>query len=355
MRKKTIIYFALSAVLVLLVYLAITNQKSSTIENDFLIVDTNTITTIFMADLQGNTVNLEKKDGEWYANDEYKAVDGYIDVLLNTFSRIDIKYPLGKSATESALKLLSSSHTKVEVYQDKPLFYIFGKGFLKKNRLTKTYYIAGPTSDNTGTIMKLEDDDKVYVTHIPGMNGYLSERFSTRLADWKSHEIFKYRIADISEVKVEFPETPYESYKIVNNGNRTFDLIKLMGNEKVSSYDTLRLLESLSAFNEINYELLLDDINKTKSDSIYSSLPNRVISLKLADGSERRLILHKRKNTGDILDLDGEPFEYDVDRLYGFIDNSKQAYSVQFFTADRISRPIGFLINEEGRNIMHNK
>lgn len=351
MSKKTLIYFVLSAILVALVYFAISTQEDGTIKNDFIIADTSSVTTIFMADLKGNSVKLEKKDGVWYANDNFEAVPGYVDVILKTFARINIKYPLGNEATETALKRLSSNHTKVEIYQDKAKFHFLGMGFFKKNRLTKTFYIGGPTSDNTGTIMKMENDDQIYVTHIPGMNGYLSERFSTRLADWKSHEIFNYNISKIKEVKVEFPTRPHESYKIINNSNKTFDLIQLMGDKRIDSYDTIRMLESLSSFNEINYELLLDDIDEARKDSIRNSTPTRIISLVLSDGKKRKLTLYRRENFSNQLDLDGNPFKFDVERMYGFVDNDNNAYSVQYFTADKINRPIEFLINSIERDI----
>jgi len=269
-----------------------------------------------------------------------------VDYLLKTLMKIQIKYPIAKVEKNTAIKRLATNSVKVEIYATKPLISIFGLNLFSKERIEKVYYVGGPTMDNMGTIMKAAKSDEIYVTYIPGFNGYLTERFSPKIADWQNHDIFGQMISDIKSVSVDFPMKPSESYKISNNNNRTFNLLRTQqGEQIVAAYDTLRVLETMAAFNSIKYEILLDNMPQSRIDSLKKSIPNKIVTLQLTDGKEIKLRMYLKQNTEKIEDINGKPFPFDVDRMYGLINEDKFFVSVQFFVVDKITRPLSYLIN----------
>jgi len=265
--------------------------------------------------------------------------------------KIQIKYPVSKASYNTSVKRLATNSVKVEIYLKKPLIDILGLKLFVKERLDKVYYVGGPTTDNKGTLMKSGDDDKIYVTNIPGFNGYLTERYSTKIADWQDHTVFSLIISDIKSVSVDFPQNPSESYSIINNGNRTFTIkLPQANNKEVEKYDTLRVLQMLSAFSSINYEALLDNMKPSTVDSLRNSIPFKTITVLTTSGNEMKLKMYHRPNFDGLLDVDGKPFPYDMDRMYGIIDDEPNPVTLQFFTVDNITRPLSYLINNQGVN-----
>lgn len=345
MIKKSIIFILIIAIIGFAIWLLTQNDRS-TISNKFIVSDTAIVTKIFLADKNNYTLTLSRNEKHgWMINDSIEPIIDNVEILLATLTKTQIRFPVAEAAKNTAIKRLSSTHTKVEIYGKKPLFEIFNIKFFNQERLLNVFYVGGPTTDNRGTIMKAEGDDQVYVTFIPGFNGYLTERFSPRIADWKSHKIYSFVIGDLKKVRVDFPKNPKESYEIINNQNRTFDLIQLFDNQKIENYDTLRLLESLSAFNAINFETLLDGMTNSKVDSIRKQLPIRVLSIETIDGKKHKLTMYQRPNLDNLLDINEVPFPYDMDRLYGFINNQSIPVALQYFVIDNITRPLNYFTN----------
>ncbi len=346
MKRKHIIGLLIVIGLVVIAIALLNNNSRSSITHKFNILDTAMVTKIFLADKNNNTVELSRTSTRgWRINKEIMPIKENVDLILETLNNTQIKYPVPKSALNTTITRLATNHVKVEVYGNKPLFTLFGKEFFSKERQLLVFYVGGPTADNQGTIMKLENDDEIFVTYLPGLRGYLTERYSPQLADWKSHQVFSYLIGEIKKVRVDFPQDIRQSYEITNNGDRTFSLAQLQNNQNLSRFDTIRILEALAAFNNINYEALLDEMPKQKSDSLLSSIPLRVITIETVKGQKRYLKLYRRPNLSGHLDFNGELFPYDVDRLYGFIDTNSTPVALQYFVIDNISRPLSYFID----------
>ena len=345
--KKKYIYISLSLAIIIAAAILLSRQSNSTLDKQFYIADTSNVTKIFLADKEDHTTTLTKSGSVWILDDETEAIQDNVELLLRTMLHIEIKHPLSKSANQAGLKQLLTHHTKVEIYQEKGLFTLFGMEFFKKERLSKVYYVGGPTQDNKGTLMKLEDEDILYITHLPGMNGYLTERFSAVPSDWKSHELFAIPVLNVRSATFEFPETPEESFKIVNNLDRTFTVQRHPSGEIVPVYDTLKVLQIIASFGKINFESALESMSDKRIDSLKASTPFRILSLETTDGEKHRLDMYHRRNYEQILDLDGNPFPYDVDRMYAFKNNSREAVSVQFFVMDEVGRKLSTIVPKQ--------
>jgi hypothetical protein len=345
MKTKTIIILALSLMAVIYAVNLVTMQSNSSIENYFSVIDTASIERIFMVDKENQQLDLQRKNGRWVMNGKETPIQENVQILLKTLLKIEVKRPVAKAAYDNELKRMAAKSVKVEVYQRVYRIDLFGLRLFPHVKRTKVFYVGGATQDFQGTFMKPEDEDDIYITYIPGFKGYLSERFTARRADWLSHKIFNYTIMDMAKVRVEFPRDIQESYEIVNQGNRTFKLIKLPQKVEVTAFDTVRVLEELAAFSNINYELLLDSWTDERIDSLKKILPVRMVSVTDKLGKKHRLTMYYRPNIDERMDIDGKLFDHDMDRMYAFIDDEHYPVSVQYFVIDNISRPLSYLIN----------
>jgi len=345
MKSKNIIILALAVMAILYAINLLTERNNSTIENNFVIYDTSTVMRIFMVDKQNNSIDLQRDGSNWLMNTNEKPIQENVRIILKTLNSIEIMNPIAKSAYNNAITQLATNSVKVEIYQTKYRINFAGIKLFKHIAKTRVFYVGGPTANNMGTMMKMEDEDNVYITHIPGFRGYLTERFKAKRADWLSHEVFSYSIMDMTKVTVEFPQKPHESYEIINEGNRSFKVKQLVNSQYITSFDTLRVLEELAAFTLINYEQLLDNIPSERIDSIKQLLPARIVTVETKLGSKRKLAMYYRPNYDQREDMNGKIFKHDMDRLYAFVDNDKEPVTVQYFVIDNISRPLSFLVN----------
>jgi len=347
MNKKTLYILLFSIIAVALAIFSLKNEKSGTINNDFIIYDTSRVEQIFMVNKQEQQITLTKKNNVWYVNGKDAAIGENVDIILRTLMYIEVKTPVSKSARDSYISKMATSSTKVEIYENAPLFSIFGIDIMKSLRKTKVFYVGPPTRNYKGTVMKMENSDDLYVTYLPGFNGYLSERFSANYADWLNHSVFKLPIKSINSISVEFGDQANQSYKINNIGNRTYDLIPLSNNEAVQSYDTLRVLEELASFRNINFETLLDGMPQTRIDSLKASEPYITLSVTNIGMQTTTVKMYRRKNFTSKPDFEGNVHQYDLDRMYAIIDGFEYIVTVQYFVFDNITRPLDYLLGKD--------
>ena len=352
MNKKTIYILIFSLIAITLAIFSLKNESSGTITNDFLIYDTSLVEQIFMVDKQEQQITLNKKNNIWYVNGKDAAIGENVEIILQTLMYIEVKTPVSKSARDSYISKMATNSTKVEIYENAPLFSIFGIDFMKKLRKAKVFYVGPPTRNYKGTVMKMENSDDLYVTYLPGFNGYLSERFSANYADWLNHRVFKLPIKSINSIKVEFGEQPNQSYKINNIGNRTYNLLPLTNNQAVQHYDTIRVLEELASFRNINFETLLDDMPQHRLDSLKASKPYITLSVTNIAMQTTKVKMYRRKNFTNKPDFEGNIHQYDLDRMYAIIDGFEYIVTVQYFVFDNITRPLDYLL---GKNIYANR
>lgn len=351
MKKNNIIILLISALLIALAYFTISKARNSTLENEFLLNDTSNVEKIFLVNKKNQQVTLTRENGIWKLPNKEDAIQENVEILLTTMMMIDIRQPVSQSSFNTVVKQLATNSTKVEIYQKKFLVNFLGIKAFSRTVKTISFYVGSPTRDYKGTIMKSENSDDIYITYLPGFNGYLTERFSANYADWINHNIYKIPLRSINKVRVEFGESPEQSYEIQSIGNRKFDIIRLQDNSKQANYDTLRVLEELASFKSINFEALLDDMPASRIDSLQKLIPFKTISVTTLDQQTKTIRMYRRPNFDDKTDLSGKYFPYDMDRMYAFVDGIKNPVTVQYFVMDNISRPLNFILGLQNSKV----
>lgn len=342
--KNNKVLIAIAVVLVAVaayIYVSNNSVKQGTMDDiegaksDFAIKDTTSITKIFIADAQGVSVTLSKSKDNWLVNDKYIARPDNIRLLMKTFSRIDVRYPVPKAAFNNVVRDLATKATKVEIYQgdDKP---------------SKVYYVGRATNDNQGTYMLLEEggvkSTVPFIMYIPGNYGYLTSRFFAEPQQWRDAVVFKYKPEAIKSIEVNYFETPEQSFAI-NNKDGQF-LLSDIGSDKPHKVNPEKLKDYVSRYESIYYEMVDIESPQSKIDSIIASPPYISIEVKdMIGGSNKIVIYHMPNFRQTENNQTGEIFEYDVDRMYGYLNNDVFTY-IQFATFDKITFPKDYFIKD---------
>ncbi len=309
---------------------------------DFAVKDTASVTKIFMADKKNRTVLLERMpDGEWRLNKKYKVRPSGIKMILETMNKLVPKAPVPLSAHNNIVAQLAAASVKVEIYQKVYRINLFDKiKLFPHEKLTKTYYVGSATADNMGTFMLLEGSDYPFIVHLPGLRGFVGPRYSVFEKDWRDHTVFRTKLSDIKSVIMEIPRDPENSFRVDAIGD-DFRLTKLADSSVVDGYDTLKLLNFMTAFADLRFESLMDEyVEQKKKDSIIHSLPQNIITLIDIKGDTNRIFTFARPNENQAMDFEGNMYVSDVDRLYALVNDKRDFVMLQYFVFDRVIRPL---------------
>lgn len=343
--KKFRVAFIITAVLAIVaVFLVLNNHKGNMhqLNNEFAVDDTANITKIFLADKGNRTVKLERlADGAWKLNDKYAAHSESVGIMLKTLISLDVKSPVAKKARNNIILMMAGKSVKVEIYQRVYTIRIFDwiKLFPHEKK-TKTYYVGDATMDNMGTFMLMEGSEDPYIVYIPGFRGFVSSRYSAFENDWRDHAIFNSKLPDIKKVTMEYPETPQFSFSVSNGNNRNFTLEALSDNKVIQNFDTIKVIQFLGSFRNVNFEGFLTDMDKKQQDSVLALPPT--VRITLDDNSGKKFVLnawHRKASSGEV-DIEGNPMVWDRDRMFAKVEGTNELVSIQFFVFDRILKPI---------------
>jgi hypothetical protein len=329
MKKNRIAIIIVLVLGAIAAWLVVSNGKGSIKEElkDFAVKDTAAITKIFLADKSGKTITLTREsENAWRVNEKFYARQDAVNLLLYTISSLEVKQPVGKKAQENVIKNLATGSTKVEIYQG--------------DELAKVYYVGGETQDQLGTFMLLanektgENSSVPFVMYIPGFEGFLTTRYFTDLAEWRDRSVFRYTPTDIKSIKVEYPGHESEGFEIVKKGENLWDVHTSAGT--IDNFDTLAVKQYLSYYQNIQYENIEKDVVRVNKDSILASSPMAIITVNDVKTGISTAKLFYRRAGAEKVDPQGKPMKYDIDRLYGLVNNGQDFVLCQYYVFGKL-------------------
>ncbi len=289
---------------------------------DFAVQDTASVDRIFMVRKDFEQVTLTRNGDHWLVNGTHVAREEAIDILLKTLNRIRVKSPVNQAAFNNVVTMLATRNTKVEVYN--------------KNKLIRTIYVGGPTQDQMGTYMMLEGSSAPFVVHLPGFVGYLSTRFFTNEAEWRSQTLFKSNFNELSRIEVLNNINPQESFVIEKDPSGKLDLFQHSTGNRPSLLDTVGVNFFLSHFERFGYEFWVDSLPQARKDSLEAAVPMRTLRVSSTKGSTLQIEAHRRYANGK-LNMEGEPLVWDDERMYAWV-NRKDWVVIQYYTYQKMFR-----------------
>ncbi|MDR2868618.1 MAG: DUF4340 domain-containing protein [Bacteroidales bacterium] len=352
--KKNLIYLIVAGVLILASLFAVLFRQGvfshdsdyQKLSEVFAIKDTNNITKIFIADMQGAHLLVTRNPANWVLEDGTKVTEYYINSVLAKLHNITVRQTVAKSAIENITKRIAAGGTKVEVYQMLPKFTIFGVPFFVKERLSKTYYLGPETQDNMGNYALLEGMNEPYIVHIPGFRGYITAQFSPDAKNWETHDIFTTKITRIAEVSFKDLDNPQESFTVKKAGSRFFNVLDA-NNQQLMSYDTTKLLDMLSEFRDLNYDVLVSTIREGEKDTVLSSKLFRIIILTDTEGKKTELKMYRMMDDENLQVSEDYNqnlvYAFDKDHCFGVMNGNAQKLAyLQYAHFDRQIQPLSY-------------
>ena len=349
--KKNRSIFVTFVIVALIALALLLSQSSNTFRrtiSDFALNDSSNVTKIFIGDKNNNSVKLTKlSPGKWMVNDKYPTQKLSVELLLKTMVGIEVQSPVANAAHDNIVRELAVNAVKVEIYQWVYRVDLFGIiRWFPHEKLTKVYYVGGATQNNLGCFMLMENSSKPFILFLPGFRGFVSPRYSPIEKYWRDYNIFKKTIPEIASIMVEILADPDYSYEVRNNGKNQFSIRGLSDHAEIADYDTLKLLNFLSGFRNLNYEALLNDMDKVRKDSILASQPFIIISLTDTSGKTKSIKTYHKQGPEGQTDPNGIPLPYDLDRLYASVNDGQDFTLIQYFTFDKVLRPKSFFVKD---------
>lgn len=319
-------------------------------ETGFAIKDTSSVTKIFIANKNANSVTLSRTAKGWLLDNKFTTNGKLVDVILETMYRIKVKSPVPKIGRDNVIKRLASIGIKVEVYQTAYRINLFDKYKLfPYEKLSKVFYIGDVTPDNMGTYMLIEGAESPYITYIPGFRGFLTPRFSPIVDDWKSHGVFNQTLSDIASVAIEFGDKPEESFQVdVDESDGSYTLSRLIDDSHIVNYDTLKLLNFLTSFSDLRYETRLNNIiTKIRLDSIIQTPIIFEITVVDENNDTTYLKAFNKRSLPEAI-REEEYFTlipFDADRFYALVNDGADFVLMQYYSFDKVLHPLSYYTN----------
>ena len=163
-NKSSLIVITLLAILCAVSFYLYKHKTSgSTIgkeERNFKIEDTASVTKIFMADKNGNSITIERTKNGWVTPNKYPCRSDAVQLLLYTMKMMEVKSPVSKNAKPGVIKLMIGRSIKVQAYHN--------------DELIRQYYVGHENMENDATYMILtnldngENYEEPFLMCIPG-------------------------------------------------------------------------------------------------------------------------------------------------------------------------------------------
>lgn len=317
--------------------------------SDFAVEDTSTITKIFMSDKANNSLTLTRVEaGKWLVDDKYPGSKANIELLLGTMAGLEVKETVPKGALNFVIKDLATISVKVEIYQRVYRIEIFDWVHLfPHEKRTKVYYVGGPIQSNRGSFMIMEHSSVPFVVYLPGLRGFVTPIYSPIEKYWRDYSVFKKSIEQIESVRIDFPSSPENSFEIKNDAKMNLRLFSLSNGKEITGYDTLKVMNFMTSFRNINFEALLNDMDKHRKDSILATVPYCIVSVTDTSHATQSIKTFRKGATPGEVDELGNPAPYDRDRLYALVNDGRDFTYIQYFVFDKILRPQSFFLRQQ--------
>lgn len=243
---------------------------------DFAIQNPEEIYRIFLADKSGKTALLERKEGRWIYNKTMEARQTAVELLLETMSKIRVNYIPPEAAEPTIIKSIAAEGIKVELYN-------------KEGGKMKVYYVGGVTPDETGTYMMMEGADKPYVIHVPSMRGSVRVQYRLEEDEWMSRMVFEEKVDQIQSISVEYPQNKSESFKLEKVEEGNYQVTPFYSTTPVSKLPQKKGSAEayLITFEKLGAEAV--EKRNLEKDSIMNMVPFAIITLKNAQGTEKKV------------------------------------------------------------------
>jgi hypothetical protein len=335
-RSSLVIIVALAALAGFAIYTYVSRSPLSTVDEesrDFKYEDTASITSIFIADKEGNKSLLKRTSHGWVVNDKFPCRSEAILNLMEAIRHVEVKMSVPRGAWENVIKFMSFNALKVEIYAG--------------DELVKQYYVGHETPDAEATYMLLSDPETgenyrdPYICFIPGFVGYLQPRYIANENEWRDRLVLNYTPPEIQQIAVKHLKAPADSSFTIELLNTTTFRLR-DGSGRDVAFDEQKLRQYLVYYQNISYEGLITGKNKKLQDSLQQAGPFCEISVTGKNYKTDVFKFYRKAHQGDVNPELGVKYEFDPDRLYLSFADGKEWAIAQYFVFGKLLVNTGY-------------
>jgi hypothetical protein len=294
------------------------SDKSSTMHvpnNYFAVADTSSISGIRII-RNADTLLLEKLNNNWTVNGSYNARTKLVKQLLGMVSLIEINTPAPKQLKN---ELLSS-------YTQHPLQVMFLRG----DKKPQTLRMVESDSILRATVMFTEEENNPYIVKIPGFDGRISMLFPTYPLLFRDKTVFRYEPFEILYVKVEYPETPNQSF-VLNVSNPAEVVLQSPAGKSQKAVTREKALQYLTNFSHIGFEFVNSRNPMHIADSLKTQKPSCIIEVKNVANQINQIRTYP-------IAVKGNGSGFDLYKMYAVIQNDSLPITVKYTDFDPIMK-----------------
>ncbi len=273
--RKILLYIIAVIVLITgagIIYLTKMGTPFGKDDSGFAIEKVNKVTKIVLTSEQGK-VELTKIPEGWQVNKRFMAREGSVEFLLQVLSRLKIKSPVSDEKFLKETKTITENVVFIEVFE--------------QLRRIKSFSLYKVNSNSYANYARTREGANPYVLYIPGFNKPVGSFFVTKEKFWKPYIIFNYRPGMIKAVKMDYPDSPEKSFRIVKTVETRYKL--LQDGREVSVFDTLAIERYISYFRNIRFYRWELEIDNVEIDSVISTTPEFILTVTDSTGEHNTI------------------------------------------------------------------
>lgn len=301
--KKTILVI-LSALFSLLIVYWFYSKQSIKKSKEFAFTDTAKIDEMILI-RNHQKVYLNKKNNRWYFNNEDKASEESISLLLKTIRQISVKSLVPEKIKD---ELIAELRKSIEVQ------------ILSEDKLIKNYYIGSTTPDLSGTYAMIKSSKKPYIIEIQGITGNIKSRFQMDSSYWKSKKFISLAPDNIKIITLENHQNPNKSF-IIKNIKSNLKLYNL-SNQIIQTKDSNNLYQYFSMFSDVNFRKILK--RDKKNNTISTTNPIYTLTIQQKNNKNEQFIFYPI--------YENEKLNYND--LYGLNKSKNELFLLNYFDID---------------------
>jgi len=320
---KTIRYSAIIIPLILLL-LFLLRERSPFGENNtsFSAKPQKEITRIEFSE-GASTLTLEQRDGLWLVNDRYEARKSSIMFINRILTEMEIKSPLSDELFESEIKERGIEPVRVKVSE--------------KGRMISSFLVYKTSSNPYGNIMKVKENSKPFIVHVPGSEAEIGSAFTLNELFWQPYTVYNLMPSEIVEVALKNTRDPSSSFRIRKTG-KLFRLYNDSG--ELSGWDTSRVTRYLSYFVHVPFESWASDLSDSEMREISGAEPVCSITIMTEGKEESTLRLWERTTE------ENGVRKTDTDRIWGNKDELGDIFVLKYTDIDPLLKKLSYFFGD---------
>lgn len=312
--KRNLVYFFLLLGVAALTYYLVRFKSSGTLnvdEQNFSVSDTAAIGKMFIADMRGNKVELERNGTAWTMNNRTSASKEAVDMMLGTLSKMAVRYPVPDATRKNVVKEMSGNNKKLVLYD-------------RDGKEIKTILIGPTPLDNRGNYMLIEGASNPYVVEIPGFQGSLDTRFITDTMRLRNAAILAFPFNALVEVSVAYTDSPKNSF-VLDLSKDAFSVTNPSTGSTLAekTLDKNKVFAYVNLFRRVNAEAY--ENNNPIRTEILAQRPFAVLTVTQRGGNQTRIECYNKpmnRRSKTQFEQTGDPVQFDLDRYYGLVNGN---------------------------------